>query len=329
MAVNVFLTIDVECGDYSHSYDGSVHGRLDSFSGRDYGLEHILRTFQEYGLAGTFFVEPFIASRLGMDGLEKICRMIQGYGQDIQLHIHPNLLENAGELGLAGNDLYAGLRKYSYDDQVRLIEHGKKILQSCGVEEIKAFRAGGFGADNTSLEALKANGIYMDSSYNLSYLQSSCGLYAKEGVLNDAAEINGVAEIPVTNYKVRYMPWVGPRHMQLGAVSLGEMKAVLESAAAGGLSSVCILFHSSEFIKFYDRERSSGTPDRINLNRLEQLCKYLADNKETFRVVSFSDYIGDNDGHGLPSREEVRLPLVSPLQWAGRMFQQIWKRVGY
>ncbi len=66
MATKVFITIDVECGEYSPSYEGCIWGRLKNLPGREYGLPLILDLLKHANLKAVFFVEALSSVRHGV-----------------------------------------------------------------------------------------------------------------------------------------------------------------------------------------------------------------------------------------------------------------------
>ena len=329
MTTNVFLTVDVECGDYCINYEGSVYGRLKNRPGENYGLEYILETLDRYGLKCTFFVEAFASARFGKKGLSDICQKIKKFNQEIQLHIHEDFFVNTNDFSVKSTRSERILGDYSVEEQIRLIKHGMEILKSCGVSDINAFRAGGFGADNKTLEALKLLNIRIDSSYNLNYLGNGCSIKIKNNKINQLSYLNGLYELPITNVKVKAVPWINYRHIQIGAVSFREMRDILIQARKIRLNNICLLLHSNEFIFFENKERTIGQPNKINMARFEKLLHFLSNNSKDYKTRTVTDIFDYEESIKYLKKDEESniVPLVNPVNWFIRMRQQIQKRI--
>src|SRR5450432_4116900 len=99
--MNVLLTFDVElwCGgwadldrNFPDAFTRYVYGRS---SKGDYALPATLQILSEYGLRATFFVEPLFAYRFGVEPLREIVGLILAAGQDVELHLHSELTDEA------------------------------------------------------------------------------------------------------------------------------------------------------------------------------------------------------------------------------------------
>ena len=76
--------------------------------------------------------------------------------------------------------------------------------------------------------------------------------------------------------------------LDVGAVSLMEMRRVLEEAEYTGLSTVVFLMHSFTLFKRADVQFRQLRPDRLVIRRFRALCKFLQENSRRFKVTTFS-----------------------------------------
>src|SRR5439155_45643 len=112
---------------------------------------------------------------------------------------------------------------YSVDEQTRMLRDGVAILERCGAPagSVRAFRAGNYGASNSTWEALAQTGLILDSSYNPCYFDKNC----KQRFVDASAGLfradHGVWELPITNLIERAR---GFRHAQITAISRGETR---------------------------------------------------------------------------------------------------------
>jgi hypothetical protein len=240
-----------------------------------------------YGVPLTFFVEVLNKHYFGEGESRGVCEYILERGHDVQLHLHPNWLNfNEPHPGrLRYKDAMAG---YSLERQTALIAEGKALMAGyCGRPPL-AFRAGNFGADRNTLEALRANGIRIDSSYTRAYA-SRCGRMVDEP-LNDAVEIEGVLELPVTSF-IETIPLRGPRFkpLDLNGVSLSETTALLEHAyRCQSPMHVTVILHSFSLLKAKDVQYRECGIRRYVLKRLAGLCKYLRDHDDKVACLSLT-----------------------------------------
>src|SRR4029450_1167638 len=140
--------------------------------------------------------------------------LIQSAGQDVQVHAHTEWLSLVAEPGLprAG---HSARRCYPEAEQAAIIRRPAALLREAGATRLRAFRAGGYGADLATLRALTSCGIAMDTSLNVPYLKGPCDLRT-EGPAPQPFDLGGPLEVPITYFE----DWPGPpRPLQLGACS--------------------------------------------------------------------------------------------------------------
>jgi len=281
---NIFITIDLECRRNSPDFTAAIYGRLRGQK-HSFGLDFILSTFKRYRLAATFFVEPFFSYKFGKAAVEEICSRILVENHDIQLHLHP-FFKSPPERALEDK-----LHSYPLEQQIDLIREGKEILHSCGVKEIKAFRAGAFAANNTTYEALAAVGIKISSNYNLDYLRKACRI-SLPGQFNDFFWVKDkILEMPVTCFREYDIKRLKPsfKHLQITAMSYEQMKYIFANAPRFNLKNIVILLHTFEFIHFLDEKNGIGKINPINISRFIRLCEFLRDHHDQFNVQRISD----------------------------------------
>ena len=316
----VFLTVDVEHGGSawirSHpetriepaTFDCHVPGPGGG-AGKALGLPFILATLREYGLKATFFVEPLHVHYFGKGPLAAAMEAILRAGMDAQLHAHPAWLRFAD--GRARPD---SLHAFPAAEQEEILGQAKALLEEQGAR-VRAFRAGGFAADNATYAALRGLGIPISSSYNLAYLGRECRIDVP-GPRNDAFPVEGCLEVPLTNYRVR-----DPRrglgyalkHFQVGNTPARRARHALEAARELGMRSVTVLLHNFEFVR-RDREDWFRGPFREHARLtagFRELCAYLADAGDRFETAVFGEADAEAWGlAGAAGTEACPLPKV-------------------
>ncbi len=328
--VNVFLTVDVECSiggafvDASLSPVGAYKRIFGRFFGKEYGLPLMCRTAKDYGFRLVFFVEAFHALYFRQDSLCRVVDFCLEQGQDVQVHLHPNYRNfSAGRpLSLRYSDLCA---HYGLEEQVELIGRAREMLLQCGVPSVKAFRAGCFGADQNTLQALRLNGFLIDSSYNQAYLRQTC--FMEDRGWNDVAEEDGIFEFPVTQFEeASGLRPTRSRPLDINGTSFLEARHLLEQCRRGqGPKNVTFLLHSFSFIKPYDVQYNRVRVRRNVIDRFQRLCRFLAENPSSFKVRTFGELSEDELQAMVPEARHMRPKVPFWATW-GRLAEQAMDR---
>lgn len=316
--LDVFFSVDVEVwcdgwDDLDEKFPDAFRRYVYGPTARgDFGLPYTLKVLGEHGFTAVFFVEPLFSTRFGSQPLQEIVGLLRDGKQEIQLHLHPEwvdesivpLLEN-----VSGKRQH--LRYYSLSEQESLIAAGKRLITEAGGGECRAFRAGSFGFNRDTLVALAANQIQFDSSYNASMFGIDSGVAPGE-VMVDAFQCEGVIEYPMTVYD----DGTGSlRHTQLTACSHREMEGLLWQALESGRHSFMILSHNFELLNL-----AQDRPDDVVVSRFRQLCRFLDRNRDSFNMRGFE---------GLSPTLAARQPrpLKSPIwRTAFRMLEQAGRK---
>lgn len=302
---NVLLTIDTELTwrpgpdwmDWEAAYERS-------YEAAGVGVRYQLRVLAQYALKACFFVDPMPACVFGLDPIRRMIDPILEAGQEVQLHLHP--LWVGARDGQTRSERQ--LARYDAQAQRDLIARARDLLVEAGAPEPIAFRAGNYSANDDTLRALAALGFRFDSSHNGHQhpWPSAIGLPRDQITPIDH---HGVTEVPVTLIAEGRRS----RHLQICAVSLGEIKAAIEHAGAQALPVTNIVTHSFELAN-----RAGTAPNKIHVKRFEDLCAWLSKERKRFPTAFFTDL------DALPlDRPSVLLPSAG-LRRMGRLIEQIW-----
>ena len=316
--LDVFVTVDVEIWcDSWHGMDEKFPRAFERYiygptpTGQ-YGLPYQLSVLNNHGLAGVFFVESLFSTRFGPEPLAEIVDLIARAGQEMQLHLHTEWVDEASQ-PLLGNvqGKRQRLRHFSLEEQTELISIGKRLLQQAGVDGMSAFRAGSFGFNRDTLTALANNQLFLDASYNATMFGPDSGVLPGVTVV-EPVECGGVVEYPMTVFSdgTRRL-----RHAQVTACSYTEMEGLLWSALEARRQAFVILLHNFELL---NRARTAADP--VVVDRFRRLCAFLDRNRDSFRVRGFN---------GLQPKAVQHQPAaLASTGWktAGRMFEQLARR---
>lgn len=316
--LDVFFTVDVEiwCDGWNNidtkflrAFQQYVYGPTPR---GQYGLPFTLAEFEEHGLSGVFFVEPLFAARFGLDALAEVVSLLREHGQEIQLHLHTEWVDEAREALLpdvTGKRQF--LSYFSYPEQARLIGAGMDFIKRVNGGTVNAFRAGSFAFNIDTLKALAANGIQYDCSYNASAFGLDSGLVPGIPVV-EPVEVYGVYEYPMAVFNdgtSRLRP------VQVTACSYREMEGLLWQALESERKAFVLLSHNFELLN-----QARDRPDDVAIKRFQKLCRFLDRHRDCFRVRGFRDL--------QPCSVALQpSPLVSPLwKTSLRTVQQVLRR---
>jgi hypothetical protein len=237
-----FVTIDTE--NFTQAPDPIKkwpEGAWGKIKNKAYGFPEISNICNKHGTKATFFVNVFEYKRLGKKYLENICQEIKKSGHDVQLHTHPAWLWE-----------FPFMKNFSYGEQVEIIGHGKELLKMWTGEECVAHRAGYYGANVDTLKALKANGIYIDSSGFFGHLNSDLNITKNQPVIED-----GVIEIPINYFfnkkTFQIAHWCYCRtnkiKFDIDAATLSDLKCFVLKGIESGLRVFNLSMHSFSFLR--------------------------------------------------------------------------------
>jgi len=290
-AMRVYFTVDTETsmGGAWHNaaysplpLEKTVYGKCGSES---YGIPLIMSILEEHGFRGTFFTEVFCAYNVGHEPVAAVLRLIQARGHDTQLHLHP-------EQRFYRDYIQGGKRReeslmftFPADEQGQLIREGISLFHQLSGKAPRAYRAGCYGASETTLTALRESGIEIDSSYNLAYLGNTCGFEQKP--INAPLMLAGIQEFPVTVFRVSGVP--GYKPLEISAVSVTEIMDTIRSLQKTGVRDVVLVLHSFSLLKNAGIRYEHCRPDHLVIRRFQKLCRALSEVRGEIEVRALAE----------------------------------------
>ncbi|MEL7219000.1 MAG: hypothetical protein AAGK01_11290, partial [Pseudomonadota bacterium] len=232
------------------------------------GITHKLELLNRYGQKAVFFVDPMPALVWGVAAIEDIVAPILEAGQDVQLHCHTEWLEIAGranplESGRTGRNI----ADFPFEEQCELLALARNFLVAAGTPPPVAFRAGNYGANDDTLQALAAIGLRYDTSHCPALTEDgntiSLGPDDRDPLLH-----KGMIEVPVGSIGTL---GGGQRHAQITALTLAEMRAAIRHARDTDRLAFTLVSHSFELIN-----RRKLAVNHVVRRRFEGLCKSLS-----------------------------------------------------
>jgi hypothetical protein len=177
--------------------------------------------------------------------------------------------------------------QYNLEEQVEILEKGKTILEQWIGNEIVAHRAGGYGANTTTLSAAKAVGLKMDFSSFRGHPNSRLKTNA-----NTIKSIEGIVEIPVTGfYRPNYarLPRLPFKRRfiktDIDWAHLDELKFFYNEGERHGLDVLVLFMHSFSFVKF-TRDFKKFEPDERGINRFTSFLNWAGEKGARFMTAA-------------------------------------------
>jgi peptidoglycan/xylan/chitin deacetylase (PgdA/CDA1 family) len=317
--MDVFFTFDVEIwcenwnsldAEFPDAMQRCIYGKTPRGV---YGLPYALQVLEDHGLPGVFFVEPLFSTRFGPEPLTEVIGLILEHQQEIQLHLHTEWVDESRQPLLENSsDKRQYLFNFSPEEQKTLIKTGAQLIQQFTQESVTAFRAGSYGFNKDTLQALAANKIAFDSSYDASKFGLKSGVLTGTTVI-EPVQCEGVFEYPVTVYLDGIR---GMRHTQLTACSYLELESLLWAALESGRKAFVIVSHSFELLN-----QAKTRPDFIVIKRFHRLCELLQKNQDCFCVRGFKGL------QGISVSKQPQLLTMPTWKTGLRMLQQAARRI--
>jgi peptidoglycan/xylan/chitin deacetylase (PgdA/CDA1 family) len=298
----VVFTVDVET---SRAYSLADQVDMICADGTRCGLMEIARMLEARGLAATFFVNVYEHSRWSEAAMRNMTVRLQTAGQDVGLHTHPATVYDASR-----TEMY----EYTLDEQTAIVREGVRLLHAWSGRPVVSHRAGDYGADANTLEALRRNGVKVDSSLFWGHPHS--GLDVLGLPRNLPSFHGGLTEIPVTVYQREDRP--GPFGSILPPVTVtrkidvdwlinaGEMRAAIDAGVAADLPVLVVFLHSFSLIG----APNNGAPvsNRPSIDMLSAIIDYVS--SKGLQVVTMRE-IAAEGGDWSAARVDVvpRIPV--------------------
>lgn len=297
--VDVYLTVDTECsmgGAWTNPGFEPVDAEraiLGKIGDEYYGTPRLMDILEESGLRATFFIEVLATQVVPQAQLAEAYRQIVARGHDPQLHLHPvyHFYHLFREGKIRKDELPANMDligRHPLPKQVELLQQGCELFRQFTGRSPVAFRAGCYGGGSSTLAALEKVGIAYDSTFNARHLGGNCSINGM-GPTNTPWRAGGVWEVPVTNFATGFWKMRSLKPLDIGAVSLAEMRRVLRQAEQDGISPVVFIMHSFTLFKKADVQFRQLKPDWLVMRRFRELCRFLGRHSERFRVRTFGE----------------------------------------
>ena len=303
MKPRLLITIDTELSNFPDAQ--GLWGRVGN---EDWGLERLLDEFDDLRIAATFFVDVYAGDARNTGEQRRAVERIHARGHDAQLHTHP---------GPAFDPARPRLRDYTLAEQQQIIESGcRRMEQWTGVRPV-LHRAGDWGADNVSLEALKRCGMRAD--FSASPWSRHCGIVSDAIADNGWARIDGLLCGLGTCYRDRITGRT--RRVDLGGASFREVRDIV----ARGIDPLFITLHSFSLMHF-NRTRTRFSGDAGYLKRLRSICA-IARERHGYQISTALEAVHALEGCADKSLPRSALPTSTLLSSGTGILKSVSGRI--
>jgi len=280
----VTITVDTEFS--THKDDLGVFGKI---NGVEYGVPKFIDLLKFHGMKATFFVDVYTKKTEYEPEFKKICLKLIELGHDVQLHTHPDGMFDPKR---------GAMKDYSLSEQIEIIAKGKQLFKKWFGYGPSLHRAGDWGANLDTLEALKFNDILTDSS--MFYGWPNCLLNEDSYAKNKMVRQEGMLQIPASVYQCVTLGLFKPyRLISTDGNSFTETWSMIELLRKKQVPVINLVYHSFSFLK-WNKERTSYRVAKNRLNKFDRLLTKLSkDQNYEVRTIKEIQELCNNQGNDL------------------------------
>lgn len=276
----IIFTVDVEANYGIESIDSLIYGKTNRGS---YGVDYLSKKFLEYGIRGLFFVDFAEAKSYGIQPFKNICNILTQNKQDIGVHIHAN---HFGEpSGLMNN--------CSLNLQEEMMDFSTTICKEITHNYPLSFRAGGYGANNSTIELLKKYNYIFDFSFF--YKKKNCKIAPPITIYKNTIFENGIIEIPVTVFystKIRKIKKVSKIDFEMPMICF---KSIIKKMIRSNYDSITFFIHSFSLVEWRSSPHHASFSKR-RVSKFERMLKWLSKQDVEFaEEANFRNIVSDCD----------------------------------
>jgi hypothetical protein len=286
------LTVDTEAlpkraaGDHVNRL---VWGRHDKGTA---GIREVCSIGDDFKVKHIFFVD-LCGAYSYLDEMRGVVGWLVSQVQDVQLHVHPEVLPEVfwTSNGLSSRpalmDEYAEVARSEF-----IIGHFGRQLSEVTGKNVLAFRAGSFRWNASTIRALKNLGIPLSFNNSMRALRGGQSVFS-EPTNYPYAWSNGVIEIPVTEKMIPPQPgrkelWASLTYPESPYFRFGEDRPSLLSKLLGRTPGFLVfLLHSWSFLYWDENGHATYRDDQ----RLEGYRKLLARLTKDYDVITTKDFL--------------------------------------
>ena len=276
MPLYVLLTVDAENHFFYPSWNAYGGNPLEyDVDGESWGMKRIAAEAERYECPLTVFLSVFEARKWGLSTLRETLRILEDGSHDIQLHTHPDWHSDVRR---------ESMWQYNLDEQVEIIARAKELFEEMTGKAPIAHRAGAYGLNDMTLEALRCNGIPMDMS--MFYGHPNCHSVRS---FNSVINRDGVLTVPVSIIREESRKCLGPfswspqskySKMDINWRPATAFQEWITQAREIGLRVLVVFMHSYSLLKWSPDRRVLG-PNPVMIERLNEVLQAITNLPDT------------------------------------------------
>lgn len=311
--VKVLFTCDVECllgnsGNASFPIyrpwpvETMIWGRIDGLD-KEWGIPLLMDQLESRGMRGTFYVSALQRTFHGDEALAEVARSIENRGHEAGVHVHCAWkgFSQTGQYDRSKNlHKKDSINQHDETTQREVLKEAIDCLKKWVGKQPVSFRAGNFGANQTTLRILSQLGIKTDSSRN-----AATGSLNSLRIYNMAVNAEGILEIPVTTFEALRRPFRKLRFIDPSNITITEAKNIFEQIATMGIETLVLVTHSFQYIAPGHVSKPQLRPRRRIVERVDRILDILATDPRfesyTMRDLAFVEPNKESRKDGLPS----------------------------
>ena len=287
MVKKVFLTVDTECHDFQ-KLNRYIIGETPK---GNYGLERLLKLGKELGVPVNVFLDIPECHPYGDEYIVTLISLVRKYEHPIYLHVHPDYIADPER---------KHFWEYTKEEQKDILRIAvSDYMRLCGNQEKVFFRAGAWGVNSETYEALSElqSEIGLLEIVDLSYIYKSrrrCRLsYEEYGAANACKKYNDIIVFPNTTY-IGFDYFGKQRAIGLSVpdTCIGEFKKIINQ---NKLSNIIYSMHSWDFLKRWFFLPNKLTGDERRIRKFKQCIAYAKENGYMFEDLKNIDIFDEED----------------------------------
>jgi hypothetical protein len=305
MTRKLMLTVDVEAQRLrapSNHVEHLIWGRVGK---AEAGLGEMMHLAEQHGVKLTAFLD-WCEHEVYGDAILNVGREIAQRGHDLQLHAHPEVLDqNFWEL--RGLPRPARLGDMNNDQADCLVSHLVDLQRGATGVIPTAFRGGGYRFGKPLLEALATNGVRLDASVNPTRESQPVRLpITKQFVWS-----NGLIETPITVVE-RYRNVPRALELNFNIANFGAPNDLLDYldvfwSERGSDAIASLVMHSWSFLRL---NKETGYFEYQGPELLDRFQQFLESKPADIEIVTASDVIRLADADSLSFDESLSLYVL-------------------
>ncbi len=256
------------------------------------------------------FLNVYESKKWEKEGFGRICDNICKRGFDVQLHTHPYWMYDVNR---------EHMHEYSLEEQKTIIKDGIQLLSYYTNEKPVAHRAGAYGANKDTIEALRQNGVKYD--FSMFYGHPNCKINL---CINKLQKNRQIIEMPVTVLKNNDLL----TKFDVDWLVEDDLLKALYLLKKSSLNVVTLFLHSYSFLKYKQKE-DVFEPDYEDMIKFIKVLDAIYKDDE-IEVITVKEFVQLYEkGYFNENIRDTLLDLSENIIYPNNMLENILKDNNY